>query len=54
MFFPSTETQDIIVINHHEHVRTSELNDFSLVRDLDIIYVAYLNIPDVSISALAL
>ena len=52
MFFPSTETQDIIVINLDEHDGTYELNDFSLVRDLNIIYVAYLNIPDVSFSAL--
>ena len=54
LFFPSTETLHIIVINHHEHDGTYELNDFSLVRDLNIIYVAYLNIPDMSISALPL
>ena len=52
--FFSTETQYIIVINHPEHVGTYKLNDFSLVRDSNIIYVVYLNIPDMSISALSL
>ena len=46
-----TYTQNIIVLNHHEHGGTYHLNDFLLVRDWHIIYAVYLNIPDVSISA---